>query len=516
MQPILGSAQMQQCDKNTIESHGVPSLVLMERAALAVVENINRIYPDIKSVTVICGPGNNGGDGVAIGRMLHLQGIRTQIVLLGNPEKYSKQLREQIAIAESYQVEITYGLSDSCDADLYVDAMFGIGLTRGLSCEFAQAAELMNESGRPIVAVDIASGYSADNGKLLGEVGIRTALTVTFAYPKKGHVLGQCKQASGELVVADVGIYLDASEQASAGEENCSEEDTKETSQVSRKESAQNDIAYLLDETILAQVPARSVTANKGTCGKVLVIAGSAEIYGACYLSAKAALVAGSGLVRIYTHENNRASIQQALPEAMYTCYQEFEESKLLDALSWADAVILGPGLSTSNVAHQIVRTVLENVSVPLVIDADGVNVVAKHLPLLDEATIRTDIILTPHLKEMERLSGISVPEIDANMEQTAVNFASAHHCTIVLKNHTTVIVGKQICYCTSGNQALATPGSGDVLAGIIGSFLGQGCLPENAATAGAYLHGAAGTKASYTKGMKGVLASDIIAEIVI
>lgn len=496
MKKVLSAAQMKDCDRRTIEEYGVPSLVLMERAALGVCNVLFEKYPKAKNIGIFCGPGNNGGDGVAIGRILHNMGYTATVIVLGNPEKLSEQLNQEISIAVNYKADVgvigDIQIDDNCfdelfeDADVIIDAMFGIGLTRGLSGTFAQIAEFINNSGKPVIAVDIPSGFDTDSGKLIGEVGVKADTTVTFAYLKKGLLLGDCKAAAGEIKVADVGIY-----------------------------GADEDTAELLDDSILDVIPKRDVAANKGTCGKVLVIAGSENIYGACFLSTGAALTTGSGLVKVYTHNNNIQSIQQNLPEAMYLGYDDYNEAELLEQIKWADTILIGPGLGTSEVSINIVNTILKSAQVPVVIDADGINIVAKNQTLLDELTGRVPVILTPHLKEMERLCGVPVKDINYDMEKVAKDFAVSHNCVVVLKNHTTVISNvNTIFYCNSGNEGLATAGSGDVLAGIITSLLGQGLSAFDAAAAGTYIHGRAGAIATRTTGIKGLLARDIIANI--
>ncbi len=497
MKKILTAAEMKACDTETIERFGVPGLVLMERAALCVCRVISEDFKDTKKVGVFCGPGNNGGDGVAIARILHTRGVSVKVIMLGDSKRFSASLRKELEIAGNYGTEIIYpwNIDDISvkelskqfgDCDLFVDAMFGIGLTRGLEGEFAVAARFINESGKSVVAVDMPSGFDTDSGKLLGEAGVSASTTVTFAYMKKGLVLGECKVASGNVKVEDVGIYT-------------------------RKE----DVAELIDKTILEGISKRSVTANKGNCGKVLVIAGSEEIYGACYLAAKAALVSGAGLVKVYTHENNISSIQQNLPEAMYKGYKSYDEDGLKAQLAWADAVVVGPGLAVSDDSIKIMETVARQIEVPVIIDADGLNLLSKEIDLLDKIGERVPVILTPHLKEMERLCGQQLKEINYTMADTAKKFASKHNCIVVLKNHTEVICdSRKEYYCCSGNEALATPGSGDVLAGIIGALLGQKYDAMFAAKAGAYVHGAAGTIASASVGIKGLLAGDIISQI--
>ncbi len=485
MKNILTAKEMKSFDEATIAKHKVPSMVLMERAAISVNDLIDDKYPEVESICVLCGPGNNGGDGVAVARLLYLKGYNASAILIGDKKKFSNQLNEQIEIAKSYNVPLKYGFDSNVYADLFVDAMFGIGLKRGLEGEFAAAAKHINDSGKPIIAVDIPSGLDTDCGRILGEVAVKANMVVTFAYLKKGLILGECKDYVDEIFVADVGIYGDPTN------------------------------SYLLGEEVLDLIPERQATANKGTCGKILVVAGSESIYGACYLSAKAALVTGSGLVKIYTHTNNISSIQQALPEAMYLGYESFNKKELLEQMNWADVILIGPGLGTSQLSEAIMTTVLEKADKPMIIDADGINLAAKNMELLKAASDRIEIILTPHLKEMERLTGIKVSKINYSMEEVAKEFIKKIKCTLILKNFTTVIAAEnKIYYCISGNQALATPGSGDVLSGVVSSLAGQGLSAANSATIGAYIHGVAGTNASRNRNIKSVLASDIIQEL--
>ena len=496
MKEILSHAQMKECDTRTINEHKVPSLLLMERAAFGVVEAIDQEYPENNRFVVVCGPGNNGGDGVAIARLLHIKGMNARCFVLGNPDKYTEQLHQEIDIAESYGMAIENSFDEAAieQDTLVVDAMFGIGLTRGLSGDFEHIANIINKNASKVVAVDIPSGFDADCGKCLGSTGVKADLTVTFAYMKKGLVLGDCKIAAGKIVTADVGIYL---------------------------EKTTDQYETIVEDDILGLIQPRPADANKGTCGKLLVIAGSENIYGACYLSTKAALSTGTGLVKIYTHHNNIASIQQALPEAMYLGYESYNREELSAQLKWADTILIGPGLGTNDISMSIMRQTLEEAAVPIVIDADGLNIVAKQEinPLFKETAKRLPVVITPHLKEMERLTGIPVKEINYDMENVARQFADENGCIVVLKKHTTIVSdGKASMYVISGNEALATPGSGDVLAGVIASLVVQkvneSILTEVAAAT--YIHGVSGTRASQKYGTRGVLASHIIEEFTV
>ncbi len=484
MKPILLASEMAKTDNLTIEKHNLPSLILMERAALSICEEIKSRFVNTNTISVICGSGNNGADGVALARMLHLNNYKVNYIIIGNSNKYSKQLVEQLKTAKSYGIKPCDTLDKLPKADIIVDALFGIGLSRDVTGDYEEAISYINSSVSYIIACDIPSGICSDNGKMLG-TAVKANLTMTMAYLKKGLLLGDAPNYCGEIKVCDVGIYL---EEADA--------------QISSK---------LITDEDLNQIPKRPKTANKGTCGKVLVIAGSSDIYGACYFSAKAASRAGSGLVSIYTHPNNRTTIQDKLPEAMCNCYETFDQDELDKLMQWADAIILGPGISTSELAEKIVCYVVSNSKVPIVIDADGINNISKNLSILDNTTAQ--VILTPHLKEMSRLTKLDVTTINYDMESTATTFAKAHNCTVVLKNHTSIVASpnKNTYYINSGNEALATAGSGDVLAGIIGSLLGQGLDVEKAASLGAFWHGKAGSLASLKTGINGLLASDII-----
>lgn len=491
MKIILSSQQMKDCDSNTITEHGVPSLVLMERAALSVTISILSNFPDASSIAVICGPGNNGGDGVAIARLLHLKGKTVSCTVLGDESKFSDQLKDEINIAKSYGIQIKNHIvvEEIEKYDLVVDAMFGIGLTRGLQGDFLYAANIINENANKVVAVDIPSGFDSDNGKMLGEAAVKADLTITFAYMKKGLVLGDCKSSAGEIQVADVGIYAEPNPKHS----------------------------IIIDEGILKLIKPRQVDANKGTCGKILIVAGSENIYGACYLSAKSALVSGAGLVKIFTHQNNIASIQQNLPEAMYFGYHDFEAEELKKDLDWADVILVGPGLGTNAASKQIMRLIAKEATVPVVIDADGLNILSQDISDFECLSSRVPVVITPHLKEMERLTKINLKDIKYNIENVALNFANNYNCIVVLKDATTIVATKDATnFIISGNEALATPGSGDVLSGLIASLMAQKVNPSLDVTinAAAYLHGLSGRIAGQKAGVRSVLASDIIEEI--
>lgn len=541
MKTILSSNQMSSTDTYNIEELGMPSLVLMERAALKCVEKICEIAKPEYEIGVICGPGNNGGDGVAIARILSNMGYKVSYTVLGKSDRYSEQLKKEIEIANNYNVNqvtsynMLFDLNDCVNANddtttcktssekIIVDAIFGIGLSREVTGEYKDAIEYINKSSATVFAVDIPSGYSADTGAMLG-IGVKADYTVTFAYGKKGLFLSDCYLNKGELTVADVGIYLNNPSancsvcNISKDISNSNDNGTFKSNDICAFNSDDNaHMCYLLEDSDLKQyIPATKTSDNKGSRGKVLVIAGSKNIYGACYLSAKAALSSGTGLVKIYTHVNNLNAIRAALPEAMYESYSDEINYKSLDnLLTDAKCVLIGPGIGTDIIAEELLKYVVCNAQCPIVIDADGINILSNDVNLL--ACAKSPIVLTPHLKEMNRLCGAPVKDINLNMEKYATEFCNTNNVNMILKNYTSYIVTPSADFINiTGNEGMATAGSGDVLAGILASLLGQGISMDIAPALASYIHGKAGEKASIEKGKRQMLASDIIDNIII
>ncbi len=545
MNYILNAEAMRNADKRTISEHGIPALVLMERAALSVVSVMNENGLTNGFTVIVCGTGNNAADGVAIARMLHLKGDRCAVILVGDSNKHTEELSSQINSAVSYGVAFydyagTKAASEELlrNADTVVDAIFGIGLSKDVKDDFAEVIELINNSDAFVVSVDIPSGYSTDTGVCLSH-GVRADITVCFSYLKKGLLLSDCYLNAGTVIVKDVGIYVetcetDNSEQAEINSNSCS------LCEIVDKISSK-DIAYQITDEDLSELPKKHLSANKGSVAKILVIAGSEEIYGACYLSAFAAMKSGSGYVKIFTHKNNIKTLQKKLPEAVCISYDDSlidelanheatqkciniskcdADNKLhqLDkAMDFADAVLIGPGLSMNKVSEMILEYVVKNITKPLVIDADGLNILAgnKELLMYIENNSKAPVIITPHLLEMSRLTGISVNEINNKAEEIATEFSKKYGVITVLKNYTTVITdGNKVFINSSGDEALATAGSGDVLAGIIAAFAGMKkmrCNSVKAVAISTYIHGKAGAKASEKLGTKNIVASDII-----
>lgn len=490
MIPVLTAALMQEADRKTQEETGIPQCVLMERAALAAYDVITKLKGyEGASYLIVCGPGNNGGDGVALARILCERDLIPDIVLLGDENKRSEGLKQQLELIKKIypEVKINSRIPDEV-YDIVVDAIFGISLNRKIEGVFAEAVEYINRGhmlGAYVVALDVASGIDASTGQIQKDLTVMADRTVAFASFKVGHLLFPGALYSGEVTLKDIGIPSSHLEEGA-------------------------DIHIYHDGEI--SLPARSPYTNKGSYGKILIIAGSKGMAGAAILCAEAAMRSGSGMVRIYTDESNRQIVQTALPEAIVSTYDvNMDEEALKKAIDWCDAIAIGPGLSDSDSAREILKYVIKNADVPSVMDADALNILSSDVDMLAEAV--SDVIITPHLGEMARLTGISVEEISAHLISTARDFSKSYGVITVLKDARTVIASPkgQVVINTNGNNGMATAGSGDVLTGMIASIRGREDSSFTAASLGCALHGRAGDEACAALGADHMLAGDII-----
>lgn len=506
---LVNSQEMKQYDNSTISYYKIPSMVLMERAALSVFSEIKKRYERKDGrILVLCGVGNNGGDGFAVARLLHLAGYPVELFCPVNKEKMTPEAKNQYETAVRYHVTEITGLSETAYS-IVVDALFGIGLSRPIEGRLAEIVKALNQTSAFKIAVDIASGISADTGNVLG-IAFHADLTVTFGFAKVGQLLYPGAEYTGELITADIGIdtytFCDRPEGAChtgmPGE--CSFFNQKPKGQCITKKDA----AKLL--------PLRKAYSNKGSYGKALIVAGSPDMAGAAYFAAKAAYLSGCGLVRILTAEENRSILLTKLPEAILTTYSfcdrsEEASAKLKECIQWADAVLIGPGLGGSITAQHMTEEILQYKEKKIVFDADALNILSKQPNLFTELT--ENQVVTPHLGEMSRLLKCSVDEIQKNLIQTASDFAADHKMICVLKDARTVIAEPEGNFYINmtGNHGMATGGSGDVLAGFLTGFAAQGLNCRDAAALSVYLHGRAGDLATLEKGPYSMLASDLL-----
>lgn len=479
---------MQKADNYTINKIGIPSMVLMERAALAFVDVMEKEQLNLNKVLVYCGSGNNGGDGFAIARLLKEKGYDARTVFVGRETSMSADCRCQRQIAENCGVPMVTTEEDE-EYTTIVDAVFGVGLNREITGDYRDAIARMNAHKGTKAAVDIPSGICSATGKVLG-TAFEADLTVTFQCEKLGCILHPGHLYAGKTVTVDIGISKSLFED-------------------------ENALCYTYEKKDLpGLLPPRRPNSHKGTYGRVLMITGSTGMSGAAYLSAKAAYISGAGLVQIYTSEDNRVILQQLLPEAIISTYTEFEEEKLKRLLSWADVVGIGCGLGQNRISEQILKTALTEVKVPCVVDADGLNLLACHLELLKEKEL--PIVLTPHMKEMSGLLGCSVAELIEDRFVRTRAFTEKYGVVCALKDARTIVVKRNhpIFVNTAGNSSMAKAGSGDVLAGVIAGLLAQHMEIYDAAACGVYLHACGGDEAKKMKGSYSVLAEDLIAGI--
>lgn len=486
MEYLVNGRQMKMADQYTIQEKGTPSLTLMERAAESCVRVMDELGMDLSRPCVVCGSGNNGGDGFAIARILAERGKEVTVFLVGNHSSCTEETKHQMRLLKDRGIQISEGYEPG-DYSLIVDAIFGVGLGREIIGRYVQVIQQMNEADAQKFAVDLPSGISADHGAVMG-IAFQADVTVTFQTAKLGLSLYPGKRYAGKVFVEEIGIDLTKAE-----------------------EDPDIVCAYERDD-YRKLLPLRRGDANKGTCGKLLVIAGSKGMAGAAYLNAYAAYMAGAGLVQIYTAEENRVILQQQLPEAIVTTYELYDQGELLRLLKWADVVCVGSGLGTTEKARKILRATLENVRVPCLVDADGLNLIAAHKKYLDVLSGH-DLVFTPHMMEMSRLTDLTIEEIRSSRMDVVKRFAHQHGLTCVLKDARTVIasIGRKASVNRSGNSSMAKAGSGDVLSGVIAGLMAQGMEGYQAAVLGTYLHGRAADLARERKGTYSVMARDLI-----
>jgi NAD(P)H-hydrate epimerase len=501
---VVTANEMKDIDTKTIQEFGIPGLVLMERAGLAVANRISEVFGR-KKIVVISGNGNNGGDGLVIARQLCNQGWEVSVFLTSEPEELSGDALVQYRIAGQFGVPI-YPVTElfarreavfSRHA-LIIDAILGTGLSKPVTGVLADIVSIINTAGLPVLSVDIPSGISSDNGQVLGSA-IKATCTVTFGLPKRGHLLHPGAAFSGKLFVEDIGIP--------------------------RSLTASKDINVELIEksAVSALLPVRQSDSHKGDYGHVLIVAGSIGRTGAALMAARACLRSGAGLVTVGVPESLSGVFQSrfteemtlVLPDSGYGTLASGASRAILDfAQKNADVVAVGPGLGVTEGTTEILNSIILESPCPVVIDADGLNALRGNRKLLSQA--KAPVILTPHPGEMKRLledAGSGTADIEKERIETARSFAKETGTYLVLKGVPTVIAapdGKAFVNAT-GNPGMASAGAGDVLTGMISGLLAQNRDPLPACILGVYLHGLAGDIAASKRGEHSLIATDII-----
>lgn len=489
---ILSAEQIRQADRYTIAHEPISSAALMERASAAFTNQLLDILPEPRQIIVLAGMGNNGGDGLCIGRNLRLAGWPVTIVAVRYSDTASADFQEKEkqakAMADLTWIDLHEGdaLPPIDATTLIIDALWGSGLNRPIAGWPAQLIDTVNQSTAEVVAVDIPSGLYADAP--VDGPHIRANLTITFQAPKLSFMMADHGEAVGDWVVVDIGLHPNV------------------------LEDLQSPYHVIDDSMVMPLLPLREKFDHKGTFGHGLLIGGRFGSVGAATLSAMSCLRTGAGLVTAHLPQACVNPFQAAFPEAMVSVDEGQHRWEAVPDLAGYTAIGIGPGIGTDKVTQKALLDTIEQVDVPLVIDADGLNILA-HLPgSLDKLPENT--ILTPHPGELARLVGKTYDSF--TQLERASELAEEHHLIVVLKGgHTAVCLPDgQIYFNATGNPGMATAGSGDVLTGMITGLLAQGLDPDQAAMAGVFLHGLAGDLAAADLGEHALVASDIIGYI--
>ena len=502
---ILNAVQMREAERVAIEDVGIPSIVLMENAGRQVVAAIETAFSSTLDgrIAVLCGHGNNGGDGFVVARTLLERGIDASVFVIGALDAVRGDARANLDILGRLGVTVveigdeqTWELhfSEISQCTLIVDAIFGTGLRAPLAGMLETVAADVNASGLPVVAIDLPSGMSADTPHLIGDC-IEATMTVTLTAPKLPLVLPPAEPFAGDVVIAHIGITQEIVEGVDGRR-----------------------VDLLSSEQMRSLVAPRAADSHKGDFGRVTVVGGSRGKTGAAYLAAMGALRSGAGLVTVATPASCQAIVASMAPEFMTEGLLESGDGTVVDrAIERVlelrhDVVACGPGLGRTPGAAALVRALLERVDVPLVLDADALTVLAENPELLVGRDDR-HVIITPHPGEMARLVGVSVEDVQANRLDVAAEFATRHAVFVVLKGHRTIIATPEghLYVNPTGGAGLATGGTGDVLTGVIAAWLAQLLDAEAACRLGVFLHGIAGDLAEASEGQVAMTASSVV-----
>lgn len=507
MKKLVDSQQMRAIDTYAIETIGIPSLVLMENAANQVVKTMESKIDSEDIILVISGSGNNGGDGLAIARILLNRGYQVDVFFAGKLNHLSNETQKQLTILENLDMVIWTSL-DEVEFDHYtvlVDALYGIGLTGTVTDASYAIIERMNQHHGLTYAVDMPSGISADDGKVKG-IAVKADYTITFGEEKLGQILYPGGQYCGQLILADIGFPPHAAPVIHSD-------------------------FYRYDRTDLKRLPKRDAYTHKGSFGRVLVVAGSENMSGAAFFSAKAAYRTGAGLVEILTVDANRTILQAQLPEAILTTYNpedldsKEEKNAIKKAVERASSIVVGPGLGTSHNSQKLLDLMSLYADVPVVMDADAINIASNYyntFPLMRNNTytrinelsnsLPAGSIVTPHMKEFARLTDQPMSVVQEDLLEITDICTKDSHLVFAIKDARSMVAHDSQRYLNySGNNGMATAGSGDVLTGIIAGLIAQGLPSFEAAKLGSYVHGLAGDYVSQKLSSYSVMASDLI-----
>lgn len=472
---LFSAAQVRELDRIAIEEYGIPGYELMSRAGRSVFERIEQLFPDVYSCSVVCGAGNNAGDGYIIARLALNAGLKVKVFSLAD---IAKLKGDALTACQSY-IEAggsvtNYRLGDRFEADLLVDALLGTGLDRPVAGLYADAIESINRCTFPVIAVDIPSGLNADTGRVMG-AAIKADLTVSFIGLKKGLFTGDAPEYCGKIYYSSLDV----------------------------PETVFDKVGAAAKRIVHSCLPKRHRCAHKGQNGRLLILGGELGYSGAVRMAGEAALRVGAGLVTIATRQEHAASLNITRPELM--CRGVSESGQLDELIERADIIALGPGLGKSGWSRFVFETAI-HADKPMVVDADGLNWLA------DYPSFGEHVVLTPHPGEAARLLKCSIAEIEHDRFAAADAIRSEYGGICVLKGAGTLVASKErIAVADVGNPGMASGGMGDVLTGVIAGLLAQGFEFRECAERGAYIHGLAADFAAAEGGERGLLASDLM-----
>jgi len=494
---FFSTSQIRELDQYTIKHEPIASIDLMERAADALYWEFIGNFPYLQPVCILAGPGNNGGDALALARMLLKSGYEVSVFLIHSgslsPDCETNRQRLIETFPEALnEIQNTFIAPKITDETIIIDGLFGSGLSRPLTGIFAKAVQWINNAGCEVVSIDIPSGLQGEEIPLTpkGEQEkitniIKADYTFSLQFPKLAFLFPENEAFIGNWEVLDIGIHLKAIEEISS------------------------DFFYLEKTDIAALLKNRSKFSHKGTFGHALIVAGSKGMAGSSVLSAKAALRVGAGLVTVHGPECNRTIVQTAIPEAIFQSDIQTDFISEVENVEKYNAIAIGPGIGTESETKESVGKFLKKLNKPCVIDADALNIIGQHKDLLQ--FIPKNSIITPHPKEFERIFGESKTSYERMLKTQEK--AKLHGIIIVLKGAHTLIATPDggLFFNSTGNSGMATAGSGDVLTGILVGLLAQGYNPEDAAKIGVFIHGCAGDLALENQSEESLIASDII-----
>ena len=502
MFPVVTAEQMQAIDRHAIDDFGIPGITLMENAGVGIIQELQRRFPDLshKKIFIFCGKGNNGGDGFVIARHLFSLDSEVRVLLAGKLSELKGDAATNAVSARKIGIQVDELDPDSLNrhdhklrhCDIIIDAVFGTGLNKPVAGFMEKVIDKINQFEKFVVSVDINSGVDSESGQLMGP-HVKSDLTLALACWKQSHLLHPSAGVMKETRLIDIGIPEKARVKQNIRVHQCEEKDIKSYFQK------------------------RNPNSHKGDYGHVLVLAGSRGKEGAAGLTALAVLRSGAGLCTLVLPASCQKAVHPMevmtapLPETANGTLSLQAKEPILDLLKDKSALAIGPGITTDPETVALIGEILPLIQCPLVLDADALNAISSHKDWLEK--LKPETVLTPHPKEMSRLTGVSTQEIQRNRVATAAQFATEHSLTLVLKGSPTLIAlaDGSVTINPTGNAGMATGGSGDVLTGIIAGLMAQGLAPCSASIAGSYIHGQAGDHFAETESQTTLIAGDLL-----